>query len=58
MNDKKDPKTSSFVCPSCRAKHDYNIYALAQLAQGHELIFFCDCGEKLLLKRRSVRRAS
>lgn len=48
----------SFKCPACKKIHNYSIYALAQLAQGHELIFTCDCGEKLYLKRRSVKRAS
>ena len=37
-------------CEKCKRLHTMSAYAVAQLTMGHELIFSCPCGEKIILK--------
>lgn len=47
----------TFTCSGRKKKHHPSIYALAQLAQGHVLVFTCDCGAKKELTRRTFARS-
>lgn len=42
-------KPYEFYCSNCKTIHKQSPYAVAQLTMGNELIFTCDCGNKIEL---------
>lgn len=46
-----------FKCSKCKASHPYKLYAVAQLSQGHDVIFSgCACGSATTLTPAKYRR--
>lgn len=39
-----------FRCKKCKVVHKMALYAAAQLAMGHDMVFTCECGQKTELK--------
>lgn len=49
---------STFQCSGCHKTHQYGLYAVAQLSQGHALTFTgCECGKGTTLTPATYRKA-
>lgn len=47
-------KQYEFLCKKCLTTHKMSVYAVAQLTSGNNLIFTCQCGEKIDLKKSDL----
>lgn len=46
----RELKSTEFYCEGCNTVHEMSVYACAQTAMGHDIIFTCKCGTKTELK--------